>query len=278
MLRSIELQKHRFTTDSNPSVVQTDWVAVEEPLEIELWEEDQWRSISITMRTPGHDLDLGLGFLRSENIVRSLSEIRHMGFDRRACEKDIQDEEICPPNNRIQIRLSDSAGYDPELLNRNFYTTSSCGVCGKASLQALEASLPADFKIDEVEIPSEITINQILQQSREAQSIFHFTGGLHAASLFDRKANLLAIREDVGRHNAMDKLSGWMLRNEINTPDKILVLSGRLSFELIQKAIASGIACVMAVGAPSSLALELAKSFNIRCIGFAHKAGFNVYT
>lgn len=245
-----------------------DFLAVEEPLEIRLEygpaESRVMKNLSVTMRTPGADDDLAAGFLFTEGILHQSLDISGIrGFA-----------------NTITVVLSPDLEIDLQKLERHFYTTSSCGVCGKTSIDAVRtvANYSPTNKKDDWTIPAEIiyTLPDVL---RSAQSTFDATGGLHASALFDRVGHLLTIREDVGRHNALDKLIGHYFRqNAVPLDDHILLLSGRASFELLQKAAMAGIRVVCAVGAPSSLAVETAETFGIALIGFLREGRFNVYT
>ena len=247
-----------------------DVLAVEEPLEIRLsyGEPRVQKAISITMRTPGADRELAAGFLYSEGIVRD----RH----------DVEQIEHCgPPNsagatNTIRVDLRADAPVDLKRLERHFYTTSSCGVCGKSSIEALQNIAPP--RIAEGPLVSSNSLVQLPQRLRERQQIFETTGGLHASALFTPDGELLRVAEDVGRHNALDKLVGsYFLDGELPLHDRVLLLSGRASFELVQKALMAGIAFVAAVGAPSSLAVELAEANGLTLVGFLRDERFNVY-
>lgn len=251
----------------------TDALAVEEPLEIRLGlvENGKFthRAVSITMRTPGNDFELAAGFLFTEGILQNPDQIKTI----KHCGKF--------PNNQNTVRLDliESADVNLDKLTRNFYTTSSCGVCGKSSLEALTVS--GAKKIDEnisLRVSAE-TIHALPKKLLENQTVFGATGGLHAAALFDNSGNLIELREDVGRHNAVDKLIGArFLEKALPISDNILFLSGRASFELIQKAVVAQIPIVCAVGAPSSLAVEAAKDFNITLLGFVRDERFNIYS
>jgi FdhD protein len=236
-----------------------DLVAVEEPLEISI----DGRNISITMRTPGNDEELATGFLFSEGILRDRRQVSEVSL------KD---------DNRVNVSIAGSAGLDLGRLDRHFYTSSSCGVCGKTSIQALETvGCPVILRDRPVLDPS--TICRMPDRLRNSQQVFDRTGGLHAAGIFDSSGNLIDLREDVGRHNAVDKLIGAaFLRDDLPLHDRVLMLSGRASFELVQKAIMAGIGAIVAVGAPSSLAVDLADRFGITLIGFARGERFNVYS
>lgn len=244
-----------------------DSVAIEEPLEIRLGYEDagkrRTRSVSITMRTPGDDEDLATGFLFTESIVRSPDDIAII--------------KPCDGDNTIRVELEDGVDVDLDRLQRHFYTSSSCGVCGKSSLDALRATglepipaIPAQFSRDVlVNTPARL---------RAMQATFAKTGGLHAAAAFGSDGELLVVREDVGRHNAVDKVVGALFRaGGLPARNLGLMVSGRASFELMQKAAVAGMPLLAAVSAPSSLAVELAREFNVTLVGFLRGDTFNVY-
>lgn len=263
----------RFQRDERSEL--TDRVAIEEPLEIRVDfvanGERSVRSLSITMRTPGHDEELAAGFLMSEGLVRSARDIESI----RPCgpESGAHDG-----NNVVKVRIADHATISWPNVERHFYATSSCGVCGKASLEALEVPGLCPIPRDGFRFTVE-AVRMLPARLRAQQSVFEETGGLHAAALFNSAGELLAIREDVGRHNAVDKLLGaQFFQGHTPLSSNLLFLSGRISFELAQKALAGGIPMVVAVGAPSSLAIELAKRFDITLIGFLRGERFNVYS
>ena len=251
-----------------------DVLAVEEPLEIRVVfgpkDNRRSKSLSITMRTPGSDFELAAGFLLSENIVSRPSDIlkfEHVGPA--AGDKD--------HGNTLMVELGFDVLFEVERLQRHFYTTSSCGICGKASLEAVRAQdiLPVQrqWRCDAK------TIFRLPSELRSQQSVFDRTGGLHAAGLFDARGGLIAIREDVGRHNAVDKLIGSQMLGDVFPLDqRVMVVSGRASFELVQKALMARIPVMVAVGAPSSLAVDLAREFAMTLIGFTSSQRFNVYT
>ena len=246
----------RFEGDSSASF--QDLLAVEEPLEIRLGD----KTISITMRTPGQDAELAAGFLFTEGILEGPHQIL-----------DIQHAK-----NSIAVQINPDVEVDFERLQRNFYTTSSCGVCGKASIEALRIQgcpvLPRSSTAMDATL-----IHGLPQAQRNEQAVFQRTGGLHAAALFDLKGNLILLREDVGRHNAVDKLIGAeMLAGRTPLSNTLLLVSGRASFELTQKALMAGIPILAAVGAPSSLAVETAKRFNMTLLGFVRDGRFNIYS
>lgn len=250
-----------------------DWVASEEPLEIRLLYHDaralHCAQLSVTMRTPGHDFELAAGFLHGESIIRSASDVTSMAY----CVENGQAQLF----NVVNVQLAHGVVFDPARLLRHFYTTSSCGVCGKTSLQALEAQGCAPIG-GEFRVPLEL-IGRLPHALQAQQSLFERTGGLHAAGLFDAAGRLLAVREDVGRHNAVDKAIGWaLMAGKLPLSRSILLLSGRAGFELVQKAALAGIPIVAAVGAPSSLAVALAQRFKLTLLGFVSRERFNVYS
>lgn len=257
--------------EGSPSTRQ-DVVAVEEPLEIRVrfTDGDEWRtrSVSVTMRTPGDDFELAAGFLFAEGLVADRRDIQEISY----CSGDEQQE-----YNLLEVRLAPDASFDAGLLNRNFYMTSSCGVCGKASLEAIEVQGCAPIADGTMSVRADV-LTGLPDALRVAQPVFEKTGGIHASALFDVQGRLLALREDVGRHNALDKLIGReFLSGRLPLADRIVLVSGRTSFELLQKATMAGVPVVVAVGAPSSLAVELARRFNVTLVGFTRATGFNVY-
>ncbi len=248
-----------------------DSLSIEEPLEIRLSHQDgearREQSIAITMRTPGDDAELAVGFLAGEAIIRHPEDIRRISH----CGPPSPDKGL---RNVLRVELADSVRVDLEALKRHFYTSSSCGVCGKASLQAIALEMP-ERERSEFAIPSKV-LGQLPEALRGHQNEFARTGGLHAAACFAADGQIQRSREDVGRHNALDKLIGSYFR-EGGLPHPGLLLSGRASFELIQKAAMAGVGLVAAIGAPSSLAVELAEQENITLIGFLKSSGFNLY-
>lgn len=251
-----------------------DILSVEEPLEIRLVygpkSARQHKSVSVTMRTPGHDADLAVGFLFTEGIIPSFDVVEKVDHHAMVCEFQKQ--------NEIEVELVES--FEPELkhADRNFYTSSSCGVCGKGSIQSIRTVSPfAHLHKKDISVSLE-TLYQLPDKLREAQHNFDSTGGIHASGLFSLEGELLLLREDVGRHNALDKLIGNALQNNLLPLNKqVLLLSGRASFELIQKAAMAGIQIIAAIGAPSSLAVELAKEFDITLVGFLKPGKGNIY-
>ncbi len=243
-----------------------DVLAVEEPLEIRIaWEskgEQREKNISVTMRTPGDDFDLAAGFLFTEGLIQAagdIDSIRQWGSA-----------------NVVRVALREGVRLDTAKLDRHFYTTSSCGVCGKTSIEALRViSAPLQGSATPIDAALIHRLPQLLEQH---QSAFRATGGLHGAAIVNRRSELLRIREDIGRHNAVDKVIGSLFR-EGATPltDAILMVSSRASFELVQKAIVAGIPVLASVGAPSTLAVELAREFGVTLLGFVRDERFNVY-
>jgi FdhD protein len=260
----------------------SDVLAIEEPLEIRLDFERkgvrQQKSISITMRTPGHDFELAAGFLFTEGIVthaRDISKISHCGPKRVG-----EIETDGSATNVIKVQLAETASFDFKSLERHFYTSSSCGVCGKSSIEALKTRNiynQGACESDEIKFPSNL-VHLLPDRLRAAQSIFENTGGLHASGLFSSNGKLISLFEDVGRHNALDKVIGdAFLKNQMPLDQSILLVSGRVSFELVQKASMAGIRILAAVGAPSSLALQLAQEMRMTLLGFVRHQKFNVY-
>lgn len=262
----------RVGLDSNEST--PDLVVSEEPLEIRIGhglegDREQF-SLSVTMRTPGNDEALCVGFLFTEGIINSFDEVMSVKY----CEDLGRKEGM---ENLMRVELAPSVKIDEELFKRNFYTTSSCGVCGKASIDAIKVTCdPLASK--EISVAKELLFG-MPDKLRNAQKVFEHTGGLHACGLFDLEGNLISHHEDVGRHNALDKLLGSMLmKGSLDAQKSVLMLSGRISFELVQKSLRAGIQVIAAVGAPSSLAVNLAKEFGITLIGFLKNKKFNIYT
>ena len=264
-LQTKDISVLRITRDAVDS--GRDCVAIEEPLEIGLnyyAEEGQvHQTISVTMRTPGEDSELAVGFLFSEGIVEKMSQVEAISGH---------------GDNRIEVTLA--AGHCPDVtrLQRNFYTTSSCGVCGKASIEALQTVGAEKLPLGNMRV-DRATLQGLPGTLSESQAVFKQTGGLHAAALFDSSGKLLRVREDVGRHNALDKLIGACLRaGEAPLHERILLLSGRISFELVQKAVRAQVPVIAAIGAPSSLAIELATEYGVTTVGFLRDNRFNVYS
>lgn len=254
---------------------QRDAIAVEEPLEIRLLfqQKGRWvkQSISITMRTPGHDFELAVGFLFSEGIIHSGQDIQELSY----C---VGPDKAAQEYNIVNVRVKPGVAFDMKRLERHFYTTSSCGVCGKASLEALaiqgRTAIPADGLLVVRQV-----VPRLPETLRTAQAVFERTGGLHGAGLFDREGRLLSLREDVGRHNAVDKLIGdQVLQGRIPLKECLMLVSGRASFEIMQKALMASVPIVAAVGAPTSLAVALANEYGMTLVGFVRGESFNIYT
>ena len=262
-------------SDFNPDCLQSDLLAVEEPLAIRLGygpaHERQQRQLAVTMRTPGHDFELVLGFLLAEGIILRHQEVMSIRY----CVNVAQPTER---ENTVRVELSPDLVVDWEKLQRYSYTSSSCGVCGKISIEAVNAvclALPAN---DNFVVAAEV-IHTAPDQLRKAQLVFKHTGGLHAAGLFSAEGDLLLWREDVGRHNALDKLLGAaLIQGQLPLHQSFVLLSGRISFELVQKALVAGVPLVAAVGAPSSLAVQLADTYGMTLLGFVRHRRFNIYT
>ena len=267
-VRFVQVQK----LEKGSVSLESDLLAVEEPLEILLGFHSQGRrrekTLSITMRTPGHDRELAAGFLYTEGIVLRPGDI----------------EGVCPSRNSegdlhngVRVDLRPGVEFDDTQLARHFYTTSSCGVCGKASLETIRVHPSRKILADRPRVADRV-IETLGPTLRAGQKVFRQTGGLHAAGLFDSGGRLLSLREDVGRHNAVDKLIGReVLGGRLPLEDRLMMVSGRTSFEILQKALMAGIAMVVAVSAPSSLAVALARDFGMTLVGFVRPGRFNVY-
>jgi FdhD protein len=250
--------------------VQPDVLATEEPMEIRLIVGGTKQTVAVTMRTPGADFELAAGFLYGEGIVSSTEDVLKISY---CVDSDLDAEQ---QYNIVNVELRGGRGFDLRPLERHFYTTSACGVCGKASLEQLE--LRGCQVMPEGPDVSAETIKALPDKLREAQGLFDATGGLHAAALFDKRGNLLALREDVGRHNATDKLVGWaLMEGRLPLTDHIVMVSGRSSFEILQKCLAAGAPVVCAISAPSSLAVDVARDFGMTLVGFLRGDRFNVY-
>jgi FdhD protein len=269
---TVEVDVERIGCDADRS--RRDQLAVEEPLEIRLGygpaAARRRRSLTVTMRTPGDDVELAVGFLFAEGIVRRAA--------------DIETAQNCGPTvgprrlrNVVRVELAPDLRIDPKSAARTFLTTSSCGLCGKASLKAL-ARVEQVPLADGAEVPAAL-IHTLPDALRQAQMVFERTGGLHAAALFDHGGRLLDVREDIGRHNALDKLIGArVLADAVPLSDDLILVSGRAGYELVQKAVAAGAPILAAVGAPSSLAAELARDANMTLLGFVRGGRFNIYS
>ena len=266
---------HITKVNNSTFVLADDLLAVEEPLEIrlgfgELDLRDQKR-VAVTMRTPGNDFELALGFLYTEGIIQNPNDIYKIQY----CTElnSIENKE-----NIVRVELNPAVNLDWSKLQRNFYTTSSCGVCGKESIEAIRTTCNIPKHQPQLTINPSVIV-ALPDKLRARQSVFEHTGGIHACALFDIDGNLHLVREDVGRHNALDKLIGAGLKmGDGLLSSGILLLSGRASFELLQKAAMAHIQVVCAVGAPSSLAVQTAQEFGITLIGFLRDNRFNIYT
>lgn len=267
---AVDISKHSRGATSG----RADRVAIEEPVEIRLGystpEGRAIRSVAITMRTPGNDFELAAGFLFSESIVRhrrDIASIEHCGAAAAGTDS----------RNVVRVELAPDVEVDLGRLERHFYTTSSCGVCGKTSLEALHVMGLEPFDDSAPEFARDALVS-IPDKLRAAQETFEHTGGLHAAAIFDTDGNLGVTMEDVGRHNAVDKVFGrLMIDGRTPATDKGLIVSGRASFELVQKALVAGVPLLAAVSAPSSLAVSVAREFNMTLLGFLRGETFNVY-
>ena len=252
-----------------------DLISIEEPLEISIKfkRDDKWedQNLSITMRTPGDDKDLVRGFLFNEQIVQNIKDIETIeSYGEKVGQYNVQNKILATLNNSKNVNISK--------IKKDFLTNSSCGVCGKSSLDALEIIKKDKTDSDQPKITEQVIIHSpnILKTN---QSEFSKTGGIHASGLFNSKGELINLREDVGRHNALDKLIGNALNNDqIRPKDQFITCSGRLNFELVQKVLMTNIGIMIGVGAPTSLAIDLANKFDMTLIGFVKKDSFNVYT
>ncbi len=247
-----------------------DYLAAEEPLEIRIGD----FPLTVTMRTPGHDAELAAGFLFTEGLISERSEILTLDAGDDASGGD--EHLAANGGNRIRAELAPNAGFDPEKTRRNFFAASSCGICGKASIDALRSRALRTpnrrFRID----PDVLT--RVPDSVRTAQVVFGRTGGLHAAALVDRNGNVLVVREDIGRHNAVDKVVGWaLLQDRVPLTESILFVSGRGGFEIVQKVIIAGVPVLACVSAPSSLAVQLARELQLTLVGFLRGRRFVIY-
>jgi len=262
--RSIELTQVTEWADGRLRRVQ-DSVAGEEPLEIRIGD----APLAVTMRTPGHDLELAAGFLFTEGLIQSRDQLARL--------EAITDGSRASRGNVVVAQLADGVAIDSDQTRRNFFANSSCGVCGKASIDSVRSRLlrppNAAFRI------AAETLCQMPEKLGSSQDIFGRTGGLHAAGLFTQKGELIVSREDIGRHNAVDKVVGWALQeNRLPLSDVVLLVSGRCGFEIAQKAIVAGVPVVGSVSAPSSLAAQLARELNLTLVGFLRGRRFVIYS
>jgi FdhD protein len=270
MSNRIQAKRRIWTVDAEGIRRRSDFIAVEEPLEIQLRAGGEQRTIAITMRTPGNDYELAAGFLHGEGVIADKADLERMIY----C---VDGESERQEYNALAVYLRGDTLPDLPQLDRHFFTNSACGVCGRTMLDDLgERNLPT--------LSTEISVlPEVLSQMPDAllreQRLFAKTGGLHAAGLFDAAGALFAVREDVGRHNALDKLIGWgLLQRKLPFEDKIVVVSGRASYELLHKCRVAGASILCAVSAPSSLAVDLADRFGITLIAFLRGSTFNIYT
>jgi FdhD protein len=242
-----------------------DHIAREEPLEIRV----EGRSIAVAMRTPGHDRELAAGFLLSEGVITSPEEI----FEISECPGNAKNTKEM--GNLVEVMLMKGNSFDPERLTRHVFSSSSCGICGKATIESVFGNFP---RIEDCREVSPVQIAAYPDKLRAAQEAFEKTGGLHASAIFDPEGEIVVLREDVGRHNALDKVIGWsLLEDMLPLREHTLLLSGRLSFELMQKALAAGIPTVAGISAPSSLAVEFARESGQTLIGFLRGETMNIY-
>lgn len=271
---------HVWVVENGKMRSRSDQLATEEPLEIRLVSPQ--KTVAVTMRTPGADFELAAGFLYTEGVVKSRADIARISY---CVDPDVDGEQRY---NIVNVALRAELSVNLQPLERHFLTTSACGVCGKASLEALRAMVGGSSEPNgsasrtpviqqKSKVPVEV-IYSLPEQLRSAQRVFSSTGGLHAAALFDYRGQLLSVREDVGRHNALDKLVGAaVLGDELPLCDRIVLVSGRSSFEILQKCLVAGVPIVCAVSAPSSLAVAVAREFGMTLVGFLRGERFNVY-
>lgn len=258
-------------------ISEADMIASEAPLEIRLTKDhslkpDTTTALTVTMRTPGDDLSLVTGFLFAENLIDHFKDIKTYKFCGRPAPHGTDPVAI--------LCLDRLPTADDTQIRRNFVSHGGCGLCGKASLESISINQLSRLPAQELRFPTDLSIliPEILGQMRRNQKLFRQTGGLHGSAIFSRYGDILCLKEDIGRHNALDKTIGWMLAHiPEELPTGILLLSGRVSWELMQKAIRAQIPCVIAVGAPSSMAIEMARYFNVSLIGFAKPESFNIY-
>ncbi len=258
-----------WVVENHNFVTHLDQLATEEPLEIRLTLPQQ--TIAVTMRTPGEDFDLAAGFLYSEGVIKNREDIAKISY---CIDREIDGEQ---QQNIVNVTLNSELNPNLKTLERHFFTTSACGVCGKVSIESLQIKGFSAIPLG-LEVSTEI-IYSLPDKLNTAQRVFKSTGGLHAVGLFDTQGKLLKLREDVGRHNALDKLIGSeFLAGQLPLNNFIVMVSGRSSFEILQKCITVGVPIVCAVSAPSSLAVEIAKEFNITLVGFLRGRKFNIYS
>lgn len=272
MALSVTHKKIRKISEGN-NTVHNDLLAVEEPMETRLIyyidELASEKNISVTMRTPGNDFELAAGFLFTEGIINCSNDIEQVGY----CKKALAENN----ENIVKVKIKKGASINLNSAERNFYISGSCGVCGKSSIDSIkqQSQFSSNFEFK----TSLDSIFKLVPQMKEVQLNFKHTGGIHACALFDATGKIILVREDIGRHNALDKLIGnFVLSNQLPINNCILLLSGRISFELVQKAAMAGIGIICGVGAPSSLAVETAEKLGITVIGFLKEQSLNIYT
>ena len=268
-VRKISMRRLNGASESE----DTDFIAAEEPLEIRV----EAHSIAVVMRTPGEDRELAAGFLLTEGMIRSIADVKEIRHRPHCWSKDRSSDSalIRSEGNVIDVWLKNPASVDLQKLSRHVFTSSSCGICSKASIEAVRQQFPPLESFCEVD-PQ--VIRELPEALVAAQETFKRTGGLHACALFDLNGHLLALREDVGRHNALDKVIGWaLLEDRLPLSEHILLLSGRTSFEMMQKSLAAGVPIVAAISAPSSLAVEFARDSGQTLVGFLRGERMNIY-
>ena len=262
------------TVRSTPMVVaegrarpRSDVLVAEEPLEIRVNHGSVDHAISVTMRTPANDFELAVGFLYGEGLIRGRDDVDEVRY----CVGGPAEQQY----NIVTVALRSGVPFDAESVKRNFYTTSSCGICGKASLEAL--AIKGNPRVPSGPVVDADVLGTLPATLRKGQKVFERTGGLHAAGLFEPDGELVAVREDVGRHNAVDKVVGWAVPRALDRATTVLLVSGRLSFEVVQKAAVAGIPVVCGISAPTSLAVALARTAGVTLVGFLRGAAMNVY-
>jgi len=262
----------RVHEEGRPVTLRTDELATEEPMETRLVTDGMARSVAVTMRTPGADFELAVGFLYGEGIIHEGGAVARVSY----CVDPAMEAD--QRYNIVNVELRGRPAADLRLLDRHFYTSSACGVCGKASIESLKTWSPTATRPGAPMVGAGV-VRELPGKLRQGQGLFDRTGGLHAAALFDSSGELLVLREDVGRHNAVDKVIGWgVLGDHLPFSDRVLVVSGRTSYEILQKAVAAGIPVVCAISAPSSLAVDVAREFGVTLVGFLREGRFNVYS
>ncbi|MEN7551425.1 formate dehydrogenase accessory sulfurtransferase FdhD [Rapidithrix thailandica] len=271
IVQPVDIQKYQATQKQ----CTTDLLAVEEPLEIRLGygpvHQRKVMQLSLTMRTPGHDFELAIGLLLAEGIIDSYQQV----FQIKYCTSE-DSHEISP--NIVRVELQAGHCFDTNRLKRNLLANSSCGICGKASIEAIQMTACPALPKETIQINPAVLLS-LPERLQEAQQVFGYTGGLHATALFEKEANILFAREDIGRHNSVDKVIGAALyKNLLPLHSQVMLVSGRAGFELIQKAVKAGVSVFCAIGAPSSLAVDTAKAFGLTLVGFLRNQQFNVYS